>query len=247
MPRPSQPIKAIIFDCDGTLVDSEYAHYQSWQYAVQNQGGDLSLEEYYFYVGNSAELNAKLLAEKIGSDRSDKIEKDKREHYRRLQNLGLPSIEPTIAFINRLAKEKEKLDFKLAVASALGKEEIVSSLKQLGIENLFDIVLSGSDDLSSYNDPEGVNKPKPYIYLHAAKELNTTTDQCVVIEDSSSGVTAGVAAGCFTIAVPNPYTFHQDLSHAHVRIPSFADMSVETFLQMVAMNKSSSKVQRNKS
>jgi beta-phosphoglucomutase len=234
---PSQPIKAVIFDCDGTLIDSEYAHYLAWQYAVQNQGGDLALEEYYFYAGQSLETIASSLSKKTGCNCTEKIIEDKRKHYHQLQKLGLPSIQPTIDFVYRLVKDKERLGLKFAVASAARKDEILINLKHLGIENLFDIVLSGHDDLTSYNDLEGVNKPKPYIYLHAAKELNVTPDQCVVIEDSRSGVTAGVDAGCFTIAVPNRYTSWQNLSHADLKIESFAKIGIDAFLQMIATSK----------
>ena len=91
----------------------------------------------------------------------------------------------------------------MGLASASPKDEILLNLQQHQIEHLFDVIISGKDDLSEYNDPEGVNKPKPYIYLHAAKLLDISPQQCVVIEDSRSGVTAGVDAGCFVIAVPN--------------------------------------------
>lgn len=226
-------IKAVIFDCDGTLVDSEIAHYLSWQYALQNQGSDFSVEEYYSYVGNGIEANAKLLVEKFGCDCVQRMIADKNHHYHQLQNLGLSAIQPTIDFIHRLSADKEQLGLNFGLASAARKEEILVNLRHLDIENLFDIILSGSDDLTAYNDPEGVNKPKPYIYLQAAKELELSPSQCIVIEDSATGVTASMKAGCFTIAVPNNYTLHQDLSHADLRIESFADIMVSDFLQMV--------------
>ncbi len=226
-------MKAIIFDCDGTLVDSEYAHYLSWQYALQNQGSDLSEEDYAFYVGKGLEANAKLMAEKIGSSAAQIILEDKMHRYLQIRQSGLPPIAPTIDFIHRLAMEKEQRGLKFGIASAAKKEEILTHLLHLGIEKLFDIVLSGADDLSAYTDPEGVNKPKPYIYLHSAKELGVAPERCVVIEDSSTGVTAGVGAGCFTIAVPNRSTRFQDLSHAHLRIESFAPISVNEFFEII--------------
>src|SRR5262245_39877928 len=77
-------IKAVLFDCDGTLVDSEYAHYLGWKHALVNLGNDLTLDEYYQYVGKSAETNARLLAEKTGNDCPELILKMKREYYREL-------------------------------------------------------------------------------------------------------------------------------------------------------------------
>ncbi len=194
----------------------------------------LTVEEYYHYVGKSTETNARLLAEKIGKkDRAEEIHKDKLTHFHELQAQGLPPIEGTVDFIHRLAKDKEKLGLKLGIASALGKQEILSHLRNLGIESYFDVILSGTEDLGDYRDREGVNKPKPYIYLHAAKLLHVAPSQCVVIEDSSTGIAAGVDAGCITVAVANSYSHQQDLSRAHIKIASFANISIEEFLQAI--------------
>lgn len=227
-------IKAIIFDCDGTLVDSEPAHYLSWQYAAQEFGGDLQEAEYYQLVGKTAERNASFLAQKIGSAHDKAILQKKREHYRRLQQEGHPSIAHTVEFVHRLAQEKEKYGLQLGIASASTKEEILANLRQLGIESYFSVILSGSDDLQHYKDPEGVNKPKPYIYLESAKKLSLHPHQCVVIEDSHAGVMAGVSAGCLTLAVPNSFTRHHDFSHAHLTLASFADLSVSQFIHMTS-------------
>ena len=84
-----------------------------------------------------------------------------------------------------------------------------------------------------YSDPEGVNKPKPYIYLHAAKLLGVSPEGCVVIEDSPPGIAAGVSAGCFTIAVPNDCSRHQDLSEAHLCLESFSNMNYADLLHLL--------------
>lgn len=233
----SYTLKAVIFDCDGTLVDSEYAHYQAWQYALQQQGSDLSLDDYYFFVGKSVEANAQLLAQRIGKDCAQELLQDKCAYYHKLQNAGLPSIEATVEFVHRLAAEKENLGLKLGVASAARKEEIMSNLKHLKIDHYFDIVVSGKEDLDQYDDPEGTNKPKPYIYLHISKLWGLLPEDCVVIEDSDSGVRAGADAGCFTIAVPNIFTERQDLSRANLIIKSFAGINIEHFLQMATDNR----------
>lgn len=215
------PIKAIIFECDGTLVDSEEAHLSLWRSSMQNRGHDLTLEQCLLYTGKSASEVAKLIADTIGCD-SEEILAEKRA-----------SIEATVDFLKRLANEKERRGFKLGVVSAAIKSEILSNLKHLGIEELFDVILSGHDDLKDYSDTEGVNKPKPYIYLHTMKKLGIFPAQCVVIENSAIGVCSGVSAGCFTIAVPNIYTREQDLSNAHLRMESFSDVSIDSFFQII--------------
>ena len=79
-----------------------------------------------------------------------------------------------------------------------------------------------------------MNKPKPYIYLEALKQLEVEANECIVIEDSDSGVQAAISAGCFAIAVPNIYTRMQDLSKADLCIDSFAGMDLISFFQIVS-------------
>lgn len=228
-----RPIKAIIFDCDGTLVDSEEAHLAAWRRVLQNRGHDLTLERASFYTGKPGSVIAQLIAEETG-DAADAILMEKRGHYRKLQEKGLPPIEATVGFVKRLAEEKERRHLKLGVASAAMKSEILSHLRHLGIEEVFDIILSGQEDLQEYSDPEGVNKPKPYIYLHAAKLLNVAPSACVVIEDSLSGVLSGKAAGCMTIAIPNRFTEAQDLSGADLKLKTLDGINIDAFLHLIA-------------
>lgn len=226
-------IKAVIFDCDGTLVDSEHAHYAGWKQALQKHGQDFSIEEYYPYVGRPTALIAKALSKKIGKECAKEIVRDKLECFFAMQGKGLPPIHHTVDFVCKLAVEKKQRNLKLGVASAAGHDEISAHLKSLGIAHLFDVILSGQDDLTDYHDPEGVNKPKPYVYLHMAKVMNILPSECIVIEDSCSGVTAGSSAGCVTIAVPNSYSRCQDFSLADLKIESFAGIDVEMFFNMI--------------
>ena len=223
--------KAIIFDCDGTLVDSEYAHFLSWRSALQRHGGDLVLEDYISsYAGNPYEKNAKLLADKIGKKNVvSQIIADKIIDFDELLKNGLPPIEATVDFVHRVAWEKKKMNLKIAVASAARRKDILSHLNHLGIAHHFDEIISGEDDLDHYSDPEGVNKPKPYIYLHAAKQLNVEPQHCIAIEDSNPGVTAAVVAGCYTIAIPNFYTQSQDFSLADKILPTLTGITIEEF------------------
>lgn len=226
-------IKAIIFDCDGTLVDSEEAHLASWERVVKNHGKDLSAKERLLFVGKADLAIAQILTEKIPSYSAEELWDQKEEYFSEYLFKGLPPIEGTVRFVEQLAKEKDRFALKLAVASAATKHEILSNLKTLGLENAFDIVLSGHEDLHDYHDPEGVNKPKPYIYLHAAKLMGISTSECVVIEDSHTGITSAVKAGCITVAVPNALSKSQDLSNASVTLETLADLSVSDFLEIV--------------
>lgn len=225
-------ITTVLFDCDGTLVDSEYFHFLGWKKALVSFGSDLSLEEYYSYVGKSVETNAALFAGKVGSDCQARILEIKRESYRELCLAGVPAIEPAVKLFKELAGNKEKLGIKIGVCSAASKATLLFHMDHLEIEQLCDVILSGQADLGGYSDPEGVNKPKPYIYLHAMKVLGSLPQETIVIEDSVSGIAAAAAAGCFALAVPNDYTRGHDFAGAHLRLESLDGLSPEQFLQL---------------
>ncbi len=225
-------MKAVIFDCDGTLVDSEEAHYLAWAAVFQELGHPLEKQFYIDHLCGHGEVKVAQTASLLYgvTDLEDLIRRKDRYYEERH---GIAPIEATVAFFHRLRREKETRGLKLAVASGARRVDILSCLKHIGIDTHFDAILSGKDDVSHYLDPEGTNKPKPYVYLEAAKRLGVEPEECVAIEDSRVGIAAAVSAGCFTVAVPNPYTRFHDLSEAHLQIDSFADMSVDDFFARI--------------
>lgn len=227
-------IKAVLFDCDGTLVDSEGAHFLAWQKTLEAKGVHLSAKQELQFTGMSDLFIAKSFVDSLGCRELDLL-REKSLHYSHLHEQGLPPIEPTVRFLKQLGAAKKELGLKLGVASAAAKEEVLSHLKHLEVEAFLDVILSGHDDLKGlYFDPEGINKPKPYIYLHAAKLLDVLPSECVVIEDSITGVMSAKAAGCFTIAIPNLLTKEHDLSAADMKIDSLSGINGFDFLKEIA-------------
>lgn len=229
-------MKAIIFDCDGTLVDSEIKHFTAWKNALKKHNVSFSIEEYSHYVGHPSEKTSQMLANKIGKNCASELKADKRAFYRSILADGISPVEDTFAFLHRLVNEQNKLGYKLAVASGAPREEIAIYLRHLKIEHLFDVILSGKDDLTHYNDPEGVNKPKPYIYLEVAKQLGVAPEDCIAIEDSNAGVIASAKAGCITVAIPTIFSCNQDFSLAHLVLSSLKDYSPSQFLKTLSKN-----------
>ncbi len=230
-------MKAIIFDCDGTLVDSEMLHYRAWAHALKKHGCDITLEDYYNCVGIPIDKASHIFAKKIGENYAEELKKDKYEHFKSLLREGIAPIEGTLAFLHKLLNEQKRLNYKLAIASGASHEEISLYLRSLNISDVFDLVLSGKEDLAHYNDPEGTNKPKPYIYLEAAKRLGINPSDCIVIEDSYTGVMSSSKAGCFTVAVPNSFSLNHDFSGSHLLISSFNTYSVDQFFKDVEANR----------
>lgn len=223
----------IIFDCDGTLIDSEYAHFVSWAAAARKRGVQFSVEEYPLFAGHPSQTIAKALHERAQVDSPEAIIEDKRINYETLAT-PKPPIERTVAFVRELLAKKDQLKIKLGLASAGKKKEILRHLAHIGLSEAFEVVVSGQDDLHAYQDPEGVNKPKPYIYLEAARQLGLAPSQCIAFEDSRAGMLAAKRAGLFTFAVPNAYTKSHDFSEADKIIHSDQPIDLEIFFKLIA-------------
>lgn len=232
--KKDSPVIGVIFDCDGTLVDSEGLHFLSWREALDKEGVIITEEDYYPFSGYSNAYVAQQLHGHADLALATKIYEDKKKIYQKKCKNDVLPIERTINFVRQLAEKKEELGIKLAVASAAPKKEILNHLKNLNLLDIFDEVVSGSDDLHGYyKDSEGLNKPKPYIYLHVAYLLGLSPSQCVAFEDSHTGVVAAAAAGILTFAVPNPYTQEHDFSEAAFVIDSSSKIDIEGFFQKI--------------
>lgn len=209
-----QSVKAVIFDCDGILVDTEHLKFLAWQEALASQGIPFSLEEYMPLVGHSSKNILQAIKRLKKVEIPEEIIEIKDSKYKMLQKQGVPRIQAMVDFARHLSANKSKLGLVLGLASSASKEEILTNLQQIGLENAFDLVISGSDDLNDYVDAEGKNKPKPYIYIEAAKRLNILPELCLVFEDTKAGVDAAADAGMIPIAIPNQFTLSHDFSKA---------------------------------
>lgn len=193
--------EAVIFDIDGILIDSERHHEQSHRQALSAYGitvdktfyisHGVSREPYEYYAEAAAE-NGKIL-----DDRTfQMIRKLKLELYQKLQKKeGVIPLKAGVELARKLSRQKKPL----AVASQVLMEEVVHNLWNIGLENVFPIVVAGGD----FGLPK---KPAPAVYLKAAELLGVLSKNCVAIEDSANGAAAAVAAGMTCLVVPNEYT-----------------------------------------
>lgn len=219
-------IEAVIFDCDGVLVNTEYLKFLAWQEALAAEKIPFTIEEYMPLIGHSSKNILFMLNKLKGIEIPAEIIPIKNARYRVLQKQGVPPIKEMVAFAKYLAGEKKQLGIKLGLASSASTAEILQNIEQIGLEEAFDLIISGSSDLDSYQDPEGKNKPKPYIYLEAAKRLNISSAKCVVFEDTAAGIEAATGAGMIAIAVPNQFTVGQDFSKATAIIQTYQDLPI---------------------
>lgn len=235
-------IKAVVFDCDGTLIDNGSAYFLEWEYALQRQGYELTSDAFWSFMNENRLLGFPHVDEKIvsycckllGRDAAREIMEDKNAFSKQLhENNEFPPIQATIDFLRRLVREKEHLGIKIGLSSGNTKQQILKTLKKFGIDYCFDAIVSGCEDLAEYSDPDGTNKPKPYVYLETARLLGVLPDECIAIEDSFTGISSAVSAGCIAVAIPNSYTLAHDFSHAHLRIDSFDGLDPSDFLMTI--------------
>lgn len=224
-------IKAVIFDCDGILVDTEYLKYLAWREALGTKNIDFSIEEYNPLVGHSSKNILSALQKAKGIEIPKDVIELKNDYYRMLQKKGVLPIPEMVALAKHLSAERHNLGIKLGVVSSAPSREIFQNLQQIGLESSFDLIISGSDDLDSYMDLEGKNKPKPYVYIEAAKRLNLPPSHCLVLEDTTAGIEAAHSAGMISIAFPNSFTTSHDFSKAAKVMSSYEDLSLETILK----------------
>ena len=188
---PKPDYKALIFDLDGTLVDSMPAHFIAWCKALEDQGQPGVFPEDVFYAMGGRPTRD--IVEVINGEQglsldADQVASSKKRHY--LKNLSLVELIPAVAKI----AEENRGKVPLAVASGSSREVVEKTLQVLGISDWFDEVVS-SDEV-----PNG--KPAPDVFLEAASRIEIAPEDCVVFEAARSGIIAARAAGMEVVAVP---------------------------------------------
>ncbi len=235
--KDTTPQFAVIFDCDGVLVDSEPNHLAAWQITLKQYNYNHTIEEYLPIVGNSSKNIIQALSAQGKIPFNEEIATQKHLCYQQRMHLQNTIPMPhAIAFVQALKAEKEKLNIVIGLASSSPRIEIMHNLQTIGLADAFDVIVSGYDDLKEFNDPEGTNKPKPYIYQKASKLLGVPSNKCIVFEDSKSGATAAHTAGMKVIAVPNTFTENQDFSQVADIKSSFQKMSISELPKLLFCN-----------
>lgn len=226
-------VKAVIFDCDGVLVDTEYLKFEAWREALAKHNINFTIEDYLPLVGHSSEKIASEIEKQKNAHFDQKIViSEKNVFYKARQAQGVPPIPEAVTFLKSILENKAKYNIKLGLASSAPHAEINRNLSSIGVNPKdFDAIASGDDDLKHIVDPEGTNKPKPYIYQIIAKSLSVVPEECIVFEDTNAGVEAAATAGMKAYAVPNKFTEKQDFKKAVQVLPSLSNFDIKAILQ----------------
>lgn len=220
-------LKAVIFDMDGVIIDSEPLHAQAAVNALKLFGLNISLDFCYGFIGSTATHMLEVIKEQYGLDTplAELVEANNNEKRRLAETDGYPEI----PYVTRLIKNLKENGIKLALASSSPLADIMSTVKKLSLEPLLDVIVSGEE----LNNP----KPAPDIFLNASAKLDVSPSDCVVIEDSYNGITAAKAAGMTRIGFLNPHSGNQDLSGVDFVIEGFEEIDYRFVNQVYLRSK----------
>jgi HAD superfamily hydrolase (TIGR01509 family) len=181
-------IQALIFDCDGTLIDSMYAHFAAWRDALSSQGMQLCEQSFYRHSGTASSRVIPMLAAEQGIVvEFESALAEKEERFLRQIELLQP-IEPIV----QIARE-HRGKLKMAVASGGTRALVHQQLKQLNIYDWFDAIVTCEDTAN--------HKPDPDVFLEAADRLGVRPEHCCVYEDGEPGIEAARRAGMDVVDV----------------------------------------------
>lgn len=208
-------IRAIVFDFDGLIVDTEEPIYRSWVEVYRAYGVDLPFDRWVQTVGstNAAFSPQGFLEERLGHA----VPKDvlDRRIERRTEMIVANGVLPGV--VARLDEARE-LGLRLGVASSSTTEWVRGHLARLGILDRFQCTRCRDDVASA--------KPAPDLYVASLACLGVEAAEAVAIEDSPNGVTSAKSAGLYCVAIPNSITERLDLSHADLTFTSLADVTM---------------------
>jgi HAD superfamily hydrolase (TIGR01509 family) len=218
---PAAP-DAVLFDLDGTLVDSERENVESVVLAARRWGAELTTEERDFVIGHSwNEIHARIVGNH-GLDLSmAALIEAAVEEKRALLAAGYRALAGAVAAVRRLGRRS-----RLAVVSGASHGEVVDALESLGIIDAFAFVM-GAEDY-----PRG--KPAPDPYLLAMRRLVAAPARTVVLEDATPGILSALAAGARVVGVRAGNFSGYDLSAAHVVVDTLDEVTDELVAELVA-------------
>jgi HAD superfamily hydrolase (TIGR01509 family) len=216
--------RALFFDFDGLILDTEVPEYRAWQEVYATHGVELPRAEWTAIIGvrvGTFDPYARL-EELVGHP----VDRAAVRATRRARFEELMAAQTVLPGVTAYLDDAVRLGLRVAVVSSSSRQWITRYLAQVGLADRFEAILC-ADDVADV-------KPSPELYLKALATVGVTCDAAVALEDSPNGIAAAVAAGIRCVAVPNGMTADLDLSAAHLRILSLAEVRLEEVLERVA-------------
>ena len=206
-------MKAVIFDMDGVLIDSEGIYLEQLFKFAKDKNHNLKIEDLHPMIGNSREDAWRVMEKAVHNGQSWEALRDDYHQIRVNQEIDYRLIYRQEA--TELLQELTKKGYLLALASSTELVVIEKVLQENNINRYFGVVVSGEQFTRS--------KPDPEIYHYTAKKLSVKESECFVIEDSTVGITAAKAAG-MKVAALTDTRYHFDQSKADYMVENLKDI-----------------------
>lgn len=212
-------LKAVIFDMDGVIIDSEPQHARAALRVLNRHGANADYDYCSSFIGSSTKVFTQDIMKRfpLSISLEDLLEEMNLEKKKILKEEGYAIIEG----ITDLIKKLYHAGIRLAIASSSSPTEIENTVKALHIKKYFTKLIS----CAHVEHP----KPAPDSFLLALKELGVSPQETVVVEDSCFGSQAAKAAGIPCVGYLNPHSGNQDLSAANVLLESFVGIDERFF------------------
>jgi HAD superfamily hydrolase (TIGR01509 family) len=219
-------IKALIFDFDGLILDTETPDFQVWQSIYREHGFELPQDEWAEIVGGYgiSTFDAGVHLSDLSQGRLDSVSLRDRH---RSESSAFIHAQPILPGVMNMIQEAKRRGLKLAIASSSPHSWVDTHSKRLGIFEYFDKVIC-ADDVAA-----GRTKPNPDLFLLALNQLQVQKNEAIVFEDSPNGVKAAKSAGVFVVAIPNPVTSLLSIEKANLILSSLTDLSLHELLNKV--------------
>ena len=213
-----EPI-ALLFDLDGTIVDTESACMEALTRVGAEHGVTLNEDHYAGYVGRAWDAVFDELANEIGLARPGRMDLARRvlEVYEATLQDHLPTVPGSVELVHA-AHALPREQVRLALITGSTPRQAHSYLSRLGILELFEVVLGDGQYAHS--------KPHPAGYRQAMSTLRMDPGRCVVFEDSAAGIASGRGAGATVVAIAHANHFGQDQSAAHHRVQDLHEVNI---------------------
>ncbi len=216
--------KAVIFDMDGVLIDSEPAYLEMNRKLFKDLGVEMDSDKYHGFVGMSSMKMWTLIKNefKLLHEVENLIAMERDSMY---EILDSAIISEPISGIPELLDDLKRRKIILCVASSSAKENINLVLDKLNLIHYFRLVVSGEEVKRG--------KPEPDIFLRVAEKTNVASDKCFVIEDSANGIAAANRAKMKCIGYKSPGSSKQDLSGSNLIVENFDETSRSIIINFI--------------
>ncbi|OGS46122.1 MAG: phosphatase [Elusimicrobia bacterium RIFOXYD2_FULL_34_15] len=215
-------MKAVIFDMDGVIIDSEPTHLRVNRNIFKRLSLKISNTEYKNFIGSTNTAMWTFFKKKYGLQQAIP-ELVKTQVDETIEDLKHSNEKPIPGIVN-LLKNLKRNNILIGLASSSPLENIELVLKIFKIKKYFNAIVSGENLKRS--------KPAPDIFLNAAKVLKVKPEECIVIEDSEKGVRAAKSAGMKCIGYKNKNSGNQNLSKADLIIKNFRKINIDDLAKL---------------